>query len=296
MAANEGFVARLVARVRGAGPRARPRVLLLASAAIALGAAIALWATAGATHKPASGPRTAASAVHTGAVPTVTILYGTAPDYLDPQLTYTTQGDEAVWVSYLGLYTYAHRNGAAGGSVIPGLATGAPKITNGGKTYTMTLRKGLRYSNGRAVRASDFRYSIERALKLNWGGGSFYTGNIVGAAAYSKGQSKTISGIAANNAARTITIHLLSPYGAFENVLAFPSSGFVPAGTAMTNLSNTPPPGVGPYMITNVVPNRSWVGAINPFYAREAIRGSRSARSRSMRRSRATRPSRPRTC
>src|SRR5665213_4636759 len=151
-----------------------------------------------------------AGAAHSAAAPTVTILYGTAPDFLDPQIAYTTQGAEADWVSYTGLYAYAHKNGAAGGVVIPGLATGAPKITNGGKTYTMTLRKGLKYSNGAAVKASDFTYSIERALKLNWGGDSFYTGNIVGAAAYMSGKAKTISGIATNDATGTVTIHLLA--------------------------------------------------------------------------------------
>ena len=228
--------------------------------AVALGTAATLWATA-------------AGAAHTAAAPTVTIVYGTAPDYLDPQKTYTTQGGEATWVSYLGLYTYAHKTGSAGGIVIPALASGLPSVTNGGKTYTMTLRKSLVYSNGKAVKASDFTYTIERAIKLTWGGDSFYTGNIVGAAAYSKGTATTISGIVANDAKGQITIHLLAPYGAFLNVLAFPSSGLVPTGTAMTSLTNNPPPGVGPYMITNVVPDKSWVGAINPYYAKEAIPG-----------------------
>jgi peptide/nickel transport system substrate-binding protein len=240
--------------------RTRLRILLGASVAIALGTAAAVWASA-------------PGGAHTAAVPTVTILYGAAADYLDPQESYTTQGDEALWVSYLGLYTYAHKNGAAGGVVIPALATGQPKISGGGKTYTMTLRRGLKYSNGAAVKASDFAYSIERALKLNWGGDSFYTGNIVGAAAYMSGKAKTISGITTDDQSGTVTIRLLAPYGAFENVLAFPSSGFVPTGTPMTNLTNTPPPGVGPYKITKVVPNRSWVGAINPYYAKQAIPG-----------------------
>jgi peptide/nickel transport system substrate-binding protein len=214
-----------------------------------------------------------AGAAHTAAAPSVTVLFGTAPDFLDPQIAYTTQGAEADWVSYTGLYAYAHKNGAGGGVVIPGLATGAPKVTNGGKTYTMTLRKGLKYSNGKPVKASDFAYSIERALKLNWGGSSFYTGYIVGADAYSKGTATSISGISANDTTGKITIHTLIPYGAFVNILSFPSSGLVPTGTAMTNLSNNPPPGVGPYMITNVVPNQSWTGAINPYYAKEAIPG-----------------------
>lgn len=240
--------------------RNRIRVLLGVAATVALGAAVF------------TGVGTAGAA-HTAAAPTVTILYGTAPDYLDPQKTYTTQGGEANWVAYLGLYTYAHKSGAASADVIPALATAAPVVTNGGKTYTMTLRKNLVYSNGAKVKASDFLYSIERALKLTWGGDSFYTGNIVGAAAYSTGKSNTISGIVPNNATGTITIHLLAPYGPFINVLAFPSSGFVPTGTAMTNLTNNPPPGVGPYHVINVVPDKSWFGEINPYYAKEAIPG-----------------------
>ena len=236
------------------------RVLLGATVAVALGTAATVWATA-------------AGAAHVATAPTVTILYGTAPDYLDPQKTYTTQGGESTWVSYLGLYTYAHASGTAGGVVIPALAAALPVVSDGGKTYTMTLRKNLVYSNGVAVKASDFTYSIERAIKLTWGGDSFYTGNIVGATAYSTGKASTISGIVANNATGQITIHLLGPYGAFLNVLAFPSSGFVPTGTAMKDLTDAPPPGVGPYHVIDVVPDKSWVGEINPYYAKEAIPG-----------------------
>jgi len=127
----------------------------------------------------------------------------------------------------------------------------------------MTLRKNLVYSNGKAVKASDFTYSIERALKLNWGGDPFYTGYIVGATAYQKGTSKTISGSHHQRRDRDGHDPLLSAYGPFENILAFPSSGFVPTGTIM-KVTNTAPPGVGPYMITNIVPTKSWDGDDQP--------------------------------
>jgi peptide/nickel transport system substrate-binding protein len=194
----------------------------------------------------------------------VTVAEGTAPDYLDPGLGYTTQAANADWLSYTGLYTYAHKDGVDGGTVIPGLASALPKVSADGKTYTMTLRPGLTFSNGAAVKASDFAYSIERSIKVNWGGKSFYTTNIVGATAFDKGTAKSISGIATDDATGKITIKLLAPYGAFPNVLAFPSSGIVPTGTAMSNLTNHPPPGVGPYMIKNVVPNQSFSVVRNP--------------------------------
>jgi len=196
-----------------------------------------------------------------------TVLMGTAPDYLDPQLTYTSQGFEPTWITYTGLLTYQHANGSAGGVLIPGLATALPTISADGKTYTLTLRRGLVYSDGRAVRASDFPYTIERAIKLNWGGKSFFTNYIAGASAYDTGRASSISGITANDATGTITIRLTEPYGAFPNVLGFPAAGLVPSGTPMTNLTTSPPPGVGAYMITASSPNRGFTLRRNPRFA-----------------------------
>src|SRR4029453_3045598 len=85
-----------------------------------------------------------------------TVLMGTAPDYLDPQEGYTTQSAEATWISYTPLLSYKHANGAAGGTLIPGLAESLPTVSANGKTYTLRLRQGLVYSNGAPVRASDF--------------------------------------------------------------------------------------------------------------------------------------------
>jgi peptide/nickel transport system substrate-binding protein len=197
----------------------------------------------------------------------ITVLMGTAPDYLDPQLGYTTQSAEATWITYTPLVTYRHAPGEAGGELIPGLASDLPEVSSDGLTYTLRLRRGLEYSDGRAVRAADARYAIERAIRLNWGGKSFYTNYVEGAADFDAGRADTISGIQADEASGRITIRLTAPYGAFANVLAFPSSGLVPSGTPMRNLSTDPPPGVGPYMIEDVETNRGWTMRRNPRFA-----------------------------
>src|ERR1044072_4429432 len=204
---------------------------------------------------------------------TVTVLMGTAPDFLDPQLGYTTQSAEATWISYTPLVTYRHATGEAGGEPTPALATALPEVADDGLTYRLTLRRGLRFSDGRPVRASDFAYTIQRAIRVNWGGKSFYTNYIEGAADYDAGRADAISGIQADDASGEITIRLTEPYGAFANVLAFPSSGLVPSGTAMRNLSSDPPPGVGPYMIADVTPNRGWTMRRNPDFADFGIPG-----------------------
>ena len=204
----------------------------------------------------------------------VQLVMGTAPQSLDPGLDYTTQGSEVNWLVYTGLTTYKHASGAAGGNLIAGLGTALPTISDGGKTYTVTLRKGLVFSNGKPVVASDFLYTVERAIKIPWGGsGSFITPVIVGATAFSTGKSKTISGITTNDATGKIVIHLTAPYGPFDNVLAFPALGIIPTGTPMTAQPTSPPPGVGPYEVTNIVANQSFSVVKNPHWAAIAVPG-----------------------
>jgi len=96
---------------------------------------------------------------------------------------------------------------------------------------------------------------------------------IVGGTAYSTGKAKSISGITTNNATGKIVIHLTAPYGAFDNVLAEPALGIIPAGTPFMNEANHPPPGVGPYMTTNIVPNVSFSSVRNPYWAKMNIPG-----------------------
>ncbi|HEY7830630.1 MAG TPA: ABC transporter substrate-binding protein [Solirubrobacteraceae bacterium] len=256
--------------------RSRPSGLLSLLLAGVLAAALTLGLSAcGSSSNSSSGSATNAS--DTGGVtassPTVTVLMGTAPDSLDPALGVSTQSYEATWLAYTGLVTYAHASGAAGAQLIPGLATSLPTISADGKTYTFVLRKGLLYANGEAVKASDFAYTLERAIKLGWGNKQFLTGHIVGAEAFDAGKAHSISGIAANDATGGITVKLTAPFGPFLNVLAFPAAGLVPASTPMKPLPNNPPAGVGPYTIVHVVPNQSFGMAGNPHWASEAISG-----------------------
>jgi peptide/nickel transport system substrate-binding protein len=242
---------------------------------LATGAAAVVLSACGSSSSSSS--KAAASSTTTSSSSkggTVTLVMGTAPDSLDPGMGYTTQAAEADWISYTGLTTYAHVNGAGGGQVIPGVCTALPVITDGGKTYTCTMRSGLVFSNGAPAHASDFVYSVERAIKIPWGGsGQFITAQIKGATAYSTGKAKTISGITVNNTTGKIVIHLNAPYGAFDNVLAFPSLGIIPTGTPFKNEPNSPPPGIGPYEITNIVPNASFSVVQNPHWASMNIPG-----------------------
>jgi peptide/nickel transport system substrate-binding protein len=195
----------------------------------------------------------------------ITISETSQPDFLDPALTYTVNGVEPLWLVYTPLITYPRKEGQEGAELIPGLAEEMPTISEDGTTYELTLREGLKYSDGSAVKAADFEHTIKRVLNLESGGSAFYL-VIEGAQEYvdaAKPQGD-ISGIETDDASRTITINLTEPDGSFSHVLSMWFAGLVPSDTPFENLTEDPPPGVGPYMITESVPNRQFVMEKNP--------------------------------
>jgi peptide/nickel transport system substrate-binding protein len=191
----------------------------------------------------------------------ITIAETSQPDFLDPALSYTVNGIEPLWLVYTPLITYPRTGDfEKDATLIPGLAQEMPTISEDGKTYEMTLRKGLKYSDGSPVKASDFEHTIRRVLNLESGGSAFYL-VIEGAQEYIEaGKCKgDITGIETDDKAGNITINLSEPDGSFSHVLAMWFAGLVPGDTPCENLTESPPPGVGPYKITESVPNRQFV-------------------------------------
>jgi peptide/nickel transport system substrate-binding protein len=193
--------------------------------------------------------------------------YTSFPDYLDPALSFTLEGATALHNSYIPLLTYAPKSGKAGTELIPGLAQNLPKIDRGGRRYTLRLRPGLQYSDGTPVRASDFRFAVERLIRLNSAGSSFYMG-IVGAEQFAKTKQGGISGIETNDRSGEIVIHLREPSGTFSYVLALSYAALLPPDTPAEDQTANPPPATGPYVITSVRPGRSWEYERNPAWAK----------------------------
>ncbi len=185
------------------------------------------------------------------------------PDALDPQLAYTTEGWSAMYDTYIPLLTYRHARAREGSEIVPGLVRGLPKVTDGGMTYTLFLRPGLRYSDGTRVRASDFEFAVERLFELNSGGSPFYT-VIAGAERFRRSGKGGIGGIATNNRSGKIVIHLIRPQSTFLDLLAVPFAAPVPPSTPARSQTQHPPPATGPYAITGVEPVVGWTYERNP--------------------------------
>jgi peptide/nickel transport system substrate-binding protein len=197
----------------------------------------------------------------------ITISQTSQPDFLDPALSYTLNGWEPMWLVYTPLLTYRHEEGEAGSELIPGLAEAMPKVSDGGKTYELTLRNGVKFADGTPVKASDFEHTIKRILNLESGGTPYYEA-IEGASEFLEGgdAKADISGIETDDKTGRITIRLTAPEAAFANVLAMNFAGIVPGDTPFENVTDDPPPGAGTYQIVKSVPNREFVLEKNPHF------------------------------
>jgi peptide/nickel transport system substrate-binding protein len=252
--------------------------MFLLIAALAAVSAVALAACGGGSSSSSSSPSTSEAEGESESTPpaegegseggTLKGAYTSFPDYMDPQISYTAEGWTAMRPVYVPLLTYKPAAEAEGSEIIPGLAKELPKVTNGGKTYTMFLRPGLKYSNGEPIKAGDFKYAVERCFLTNSGGSPFYT-DIIGAEEFAKTKKGGISGIKVNEKTGEIVINLESPRGTFNNELALMFVAPIPQSTPSEDQSASPIPASGPYMITQSQPGRSWTYERNPYWAKD---------------------------
>ena len=166
-----------------------------------------------------------------------------------------------------GLVGFKRVGGLDGGTLVPDLATSLPLPSNDGRTYTFQLRRGIRYSNGDPVRASDFRRALERAFRIDSPRPDYYVG-LVGADACSKSDPRRpresqpplavrghpppcdlSRGVIADDDTGTVTLNLRQPDPEFRDKLALPFAYPVPAGVSLTKAARLGVPGTGPYMI-----------------------------------------------
>ena len=110
----------------------------------------------------ASGGTQAASKKSAGG--SITITNRSDFDYVDPGLSYFSHTWNMMSASQLTLLYYPHVEGAAGGRLAPMAAQGMPKVSNGGKTYTFTIKKGFKFSDGTAVTSANFKRAFDRGV------------------------------------------------------------------------------------------------------------------------------------
>jgi ABC-type oligopeptide transport system substrate-binding subunit len=110
-------------------------------------------------------PATAGAALAPESQQVLTVNVGTLPSSLDPGKAQFVEDLVVQNAMFAPLY---RSPGGSGGALVPFLATGAPKVSLGGRRYVVQLRTAT-WSDGRAIRASDVVFAFNRART-----GSFY--------------------------------------------------------------------------------------------------------------------------
>jgi ABC-type transport system substrate-binding protein/DNA-binding SARP family transcriptional activator len=160
-------------------------------------------------------------------------------------------------LAYDGLLAYRRVGGTAGRELVADLAARVPAPADGGRTYTLRLRRGIRFSNGASVRPSDFRSSLERLLRINREARPWFM-DIAGAAdcADRAPQHCDLSnGIETDDTTGRITIHLSAPNPDFLYSLTLPYASVLPDGTPLRPQEGAVP-ATGPYRVARVIPGQ----------------------------------------
>jgi peptide/nickel transport system substrate-binding protein len=205
-------------------------------------------------------------------------------DYFDYNITYYTIGYLAQRPWIRGLYAYPATPGSTT-TAAPDLATALPTVSNGGTTYSVTIRNGAMWdtSPARQVTAADALRGLERSCNpvQPFGGLPDFESLIAGYASFCSGfanvahttaaikaymSSHQISGVKVSG--QTITFTLTHPATYFPDMLTLPafnpapveSLNYVPASAA----GQTHVIADGPYAVQSYTPARSITYVRNP--------------------------------
>jgi YVTN family beta-propeller protein len=167
---------------------------------------------------------------------------------VDPAVAYTPDELSVAAVLGDGLVGFKRVTGLDGGTLEPDLATSLPVPTDGGRTYTFRVRRGIRYSDGEPVRAGDLRRALERDFRVGSPGTGYYT-NILGGDGCSKSRCDLSKGVVADDEQGVVTVRLRHPDPEFLYKLALPYAYLVPRSVPPRPLLRNGVPGTGPYLI-----------------------------------------------
>ncbi|SOB81345.1 ABC transporter substrate-binding protein [Streptomyces sp. 1331.2] len=223
---------------------------------LALGAALGLLSVAGCTGSDsgvAGGP--SAAPVKGG---TLHVLSTLDLEHLDPARNYVTSSQDVSRLIYRTLTTFAAAPGQAGGKIVPDLATDTGRPSDGARTWTFTLKPGVKFEDGRPITSADVKYGVERTFAAELPEGPPYARMwLVGGDSY-KGPYKDPAGLASIETPddNTVVFHLKQPVADFGSAASLPMFAPVPQDKDTGVNYDSRPFSSGPYKIDGFDPKK----------------------------------------
>ncbi len=201
---------------------------------------------------------------------TFIVTYATDPASFDPPTASSNMdwGTVAL-VLYNGLYVFDTSN-----KLVPDLADGAPQVSSDGTVYTIKLKKGVQFHNGRELKAADVKYSYERNAMpetKSWSASDLMA-SVVGGKDILDGKTKEASGIkVVDDYTIQITLTAASQY--FTYALAQTNNFIVPREEVEKWGKDYQfhPVGTGPFKLAEWIPKQKVTFVRNANYFKKGL-------------------------
>jgi peptide/nickel transport system substrate-binding protein len=190
---------------------------------------------------------------------------GSGPDNLDPALASTAPGWAVLDTTCARLLNYPDKPPPEAFRVVPEVAAALPKVSRDHRTYTFTLRKGFRFSNGAPVGPSAFARAIHRTLAPGVNSpGAQHTRDIVGAEDVLAGRKTKAAGVVVRG--NKLIVRFTRPAPDFLHRATTTFLCAVPPGLPADPEGVGAFPAAGPYYVAEYRPGERVVLRRNRFY------------------------------
>ena len=236
--------------------------LLLALGLMVLGASLMVAAAVAGTTSSSSASK---KGVTKGGTLRLNVS-NTDYEYLDPALSYDSIGWSTIYAVNMQLLNYPDKPASAGGNqLVPEAATGFPTVSKDGKTYTFTVKSGLKFSDGSAVTGAAFQRAVYRVCHPDQGSPAVaFAGNFGNCAAFNEKKASSLTGITAKGQKVIFKLNQADP--TFLSQLSMPFFAAVKPNMAIDPKGISVYPSAGPYKIVSRESGRSLVLERNTFY------------------------------
>ncbi len=203
---------------------------------------------------------------------TVQVYQEAGLSHLDPGQIYVSDAGQVANLLFRGLTNF-EEDGKGNVSVVGDLATDAGKSSDGGKTWTYTLKDGVKDQNGNVITSADIRHTVERQYAefifdgptylQTWLSGPKYRDALKDGGFGSKHLPATVLD---TPDAKTVVFHFDTARPDLPQTLAMPGYSVVPEKTDTKAKYDAAPVSTGPYKIAEykvgksmkLVKNENW--------------------------------------
>ncbi|MFI2412315.1 ABC transporter substrate-binding protein [Streptomyces sp. NPDC018947] len=184
--------------------------------------------------------------------------------HLDPGQIYVSDGKLLSRLIFRGLTQY-NEDDKGNLTVVGDLATDAGKASDGGKTWTYTLKDNLKDENGNPINSADIRHTIERLYTSYITDGPTYLQQWLSGAGttYRKAYEGPDKGkhlpdsVLETPDDKTVVFHFKEAQPDLPQMLTMPGYSVVPVETDTKEKYDTDPVATGPYKISDFKPGKS---------------------------------------